>query len=206
MSWLDIDYDPDLWVEIPSRWTMWAGEEWCGDDRRSPEEWADEIALYCWEESQEKGFTQGEIQLLSQTLLECVRRYPSMYPGSEVFLYLPNPKVIPLPVWITHIPAEGDKEKALRELTLADSEAIEPPVAEEVHSEALGAGLRTLRYSSVPESNELVVGLRYAWRSEEHGRDVLLITGSPAPGQVMYAVDAIADLIHDIRLRHDDED
>jgi hypothetical protein len=129
-----------------------------------------------------------------------------MHPGSEVLLYLPNPKMVPLPVWITHVPAEGDMEQALRELTLADdSEAVELPVAEKVSAEVLGEGLRVLRYNTLDDSNELVVGLRYAWRSEEHGRDVVLITGSPAPGQVMSAVDAIAELTHVIRLCHDDD-
>ncbi|MGW0813278.1 hypothetical protein ACWD00_08515 [Streptomyces viridiviolaceus] len=204
MSWLDIDYDPDCWVEIPSQWTLSADEEWLGSDRSTPEEWARDIAEDCWEDSEEE-FTSNDVSLLSQTLLECVHRYPGMYPGFEVLLYLPDPRMIPLPVWITHLPAEGDTEGSLRELTLADeSSAIEPPVAEQVSTKALGKGLRVLRYSTAPASQELVVGLRYAWRSTEHGRDVLLITGSPAPGQVMVAVDAIAELIHQIRLRHDD--
>jgi hypothetical protein len=206
VSWLDIDYDPDLWVEIPSQWTISAGEEWFGSDDRTTEEWATEIAQYCWEESYEKNYTAGEVQLLSQTFLECVQRYPKMYPGSEVLLHLPSPKMIPLPVWITHVPAEGDMEQALRALTLADdSGAVELPVAEKVRTEALGEGLRVLRYNTLDDSNEFVVGLRYAWRSEEHGRDVELITGSPAPGQVMSAVEAIAELTHVIRLCHDDD-
>jgi hypothetical protein len=206
VSWLDIDYDPDLWVEIPSQWTISAGEEWFGSDDRTTEEWAAEIAQYCWDESREKNYTASEIQLLAQTLIECVQRYPKMHPGSEVLLYLPNPKMVPLPVWITHVPAEGDMEQVLRELTLADdSEAVELPVAEKVSAEVLGEGLRVLRYNTLDDSNELVVGLRYAWRSEEHGRDVVLITGSPAPGQVMSAVDAIAELTHVIRLCHDDD-
>lgn len=207
MTWLDIDYEPDLWVEVPSQWTISAGEEWYGSDKRTQQEWADEIAQYCWEESNEKEYAAVEVELLSQTLLECVRRYPPMYPGSEVLLYLPSPKAVPLPVWIAHIPAEGEKEKTLRELTLADdAAAIEPPVVENWTTEALGEGLRVLRYHALEEDQELVVGLRYAWRSEGHNRDVVLITGSPAPGQVMSAVDAIADLTHVIELRHEDED
>lgn len=206
MSWLDIDYDPDVWVEIPIQWTLAAGDEWAESHQETPEEWAREIAGYCWEESDEEDFTAGEVELLAQTLLECVRRYPGMYPGFQVLLHLPNPKVTPLPVWIGHLPAEGDEQQSLRELALADgADAVEPPVADEVRTEALGTGLRVLRYSTVPGSNELVVGLRYAWRSDEHQRDVLVITGSPAPGQVMSAGDAIAELIHEIRLRHDHE-
>ncbi|MFE6522420.1 hypothetical protein [Streptomyces sp. NPDC057794] len=206
MTWLDIDYDPDLWVEIPSQWTISAGDEWYGSDNRTQEEWADEIAEFCWEESSEKKYTASEVELLSQTLLECVRRYPPMYPRSEVLLYLPTPKAVPLPVWIAHVPAEGDRELTLRELTLADDPAaIEPPIVEKWTAEELGEGLRVLRYHALDQHQELVVGLRYAWRSEVNNRDVVLITGSPAPGQVMSAVDAIADLTHVIQL-HNDED
>ncbi|MFF5522748.1 hypothetical protein [Streptomyces coeruleorubidus] len=98
-------------------------------------------------------------------------------------------------------------EQALRALTIVDgSGAVELPVAEKVRTEVLGEGLRVLRYNTLDDdSNEFVVGLRYAWRSEEHGRDVVLITGSPAPGQVMSAVKAIAELTHVIRLCHDDD-
>jgi hypothetical protein len=68
-----------------------AGEEWRGSHQEAPEEWAQEIAGYCLEETDEKDFTAGDVELLTRTLLECVRRHPGMYPGFEVLLYLPNP-------------------------------------------------------------------------------------------------------------------
>jgi hypothetical protein len=37
----------------------------------------------------------------------------------------------PLPVWIGHLPAQGDGRRSLHELTLAEgADAVEPPVAD----------------------------------------------------------------------------
>ncbi|MFJ7331716.1 hypothetical protein ACIQUU_00455 [Streptomyces sp. NPDC101116] len=204
MSWLDIEYDLDVWLEIPPRWTIGATEPWEDDDRRTPLEWAAETAEVWWEEHEEDPVT-GQVELLTDTLAACVEQYPKMFPGFEVLLYLPSPTELPLPVFVSDFPSQGEKTEELRRVTLADDDgAIEPPIIEEFVTEALGTGVRVLRYSVDSESNAVVSSLRYAWRSEEHGRDVVVITGSPAPSQVLRSLDDMDELAHSIVLRHND--
>ncbi|MEU2538257.1 hypothetical protein [Streptomyces iakyrus] len=204
MSWLDIEYDLDVWLEIPPRWTIGATEPWEDDDERTPQEWATETAALWWEEHEEDPVA-GEVALLADTLAACVEQYPKMFPGFEVLLYLPSPTALPLPVFVTEFPSEGEKDSELRRVTLADDDgAVEPPIVEEFETESLGTGVRVLRYSVDSESNAVVSSLRYAWRSEEHGKDVVVITGSPAPSQVLRSLDDIDELAHSIVLRHND--
>ncbi|MBT2399777.1 hypothetical protein [Streptomyces sp. ISL-100] len=204
MSWLDIDYDADVWLSVPIRWTAAAGEDFVGSEHRTREQWAHETAQDWWEEDDETP-GEGDVELLGRTLLACVEKYPSVHPGFELLLYLAHPRMMPLPIWIAELPLKGDVGE-LRRLVLADeTEAVEPPLVEEFATESLGTGLRSLNYTLLPGTNELFVGLRYAWLSEDHDRSVLMITGSPAPGQVLAAADVIAELAHDLRLRHDDD-
>ncbi|MFI9153650.1 hypothetical protein [Streptomyces sp. NPDC053367] len=204
MSWLDIAYDVDIWLEIPPRWTIGAVEPWEDDDTRTPQEWATETAELWWDESDEDP-GDGGVELLADTLMACVERYPKMFPGFEVLLHLPSPSSLPLPVFVSHFPSESEKDCELRRVTLADGEgAIEKPIVEEFATDSLGKGLRVLRYSVDDESNTVISSLRYAWRSEEHGEYVVIITGSPAPTSVLQALDAVDDLAHSIVLRHND--
>ncbi|WP_405647083.1 hypothetical protein [Streptomyces sp. NBC_00019] len=204
MSWLDIEYDLDVWLEIPPKWTIGAVEPWEDDDKRAPQDWASETAELWWDESDEDA-GQGEIELLTSTLLACLERYPKMFPGFEILLYLPTPSSIPLPVFVTHFPSEGEKDYELRRVTLAEGEgAIEKPIVEDFTADSLGNGLRVLRYSINDENNTVISSLRYAWRNEEHGQDVVIITGSPAPAHVLTALDAIDELAHSVNLRHND--
>ncbi|MFJ4720930.1 hypothetical protein [Streptomyces luteogriseus] len=106
---------------------------------------------------------------------------------------------------MSEFPSEGEKVSELRRVTLADDDgAVEPPIVEEFETEWLGTGVRVLRYSVDSESNAVISSLRYAWRSEEHGKDVVVITGSPAPSQVLRSLDDMDELAHSIVLRHND--
>jgi hypothetical protein len=204
MSWLDIEYDLDVWLEIPPRWTIGAVEPWDDDDNRTPHEWAAEAAELWWEEADEEP-GDGGVEFLTETLVASVERYPKMFPGFGVLLYLPSPSALPLPVFVTHFPSEGEKDSELLRVTLADDGgAVEKPIVEEFTAESLGTGLRVIRYSVEDETNAVIASLRYAWRNEEHGQDVVIITGSPAPTQVLTALDDMDELAHSITLRPDD--
>ncbi|MBT2399775.1 hypothetical protein [Streptomyces sp. ISL-100] len=209
MSWLNIDYDSDTWLKIPGRWTDVYNEDDDGvptdDDQQTPAEWAAETAQDCWDDS---GIDSGEtgVAFLAETLQACVEKYPQAFPGYDIVLHLPDPRAMPLPVYVTDFPIEGDREPALRLLAMADDkEAVEPPIVEEFTTEDLGQGLRVLRYFTMPNSTDLLIGLRYAWRSEKFDRDLVMITASPAPGRVLSALEDIDDLARSIRLRADND-
>ena len=106
---------------------------------------------------------------------------------------------------MSDFPSTGEEGHELRRVTLADDEnAVEKPIVEDFTTNSLGAGLRVLRYSVEDENNAVMSGLRYAWRNDEHGRDVVVITGSPAPAQILSALDDIDELAQCITLRHND--
>ncbi|MDJ0464402.1 hypothetical protein [Streptomyces sp. H27-C3] len=208
MSWLDIDYDSDLWLEIPIQWTDVneddAAEPPAPGDQ-TPAEWAVEIARDCWDDSEVDPGEAG-VAFLAETLQACVEKYPGAFPGYEIVLHLPDPRAMPLPVYVTDFPAVGDRDTELRRLTMADDkEAVETPIVETFTTEDLGEGLRVLRYSTMPGSTELLVGLRYAWRDKEFDRDLVMVTASPAPGRVLSALDDIDELARSLRLRADDD-
>ncbi|MCK8435753.1 hypothetical protein G3I77_22875 [Streptomyces sp. D2-8] len=58
-------------------------------------------------------------------------------------------------------------------------------------TEALGTGLRSLRDTQTEENCTIVAGVRYAWRSQEAGCDVVVIVAAPDPRRVLGAMDDI---------------
>ncbi|MCZ4118592.1 hypothetical protein [Streptomyces sp. H39-S7] len=198
MSWLDTPYDYNTWLEASDRWPVgkWAGAE----------EWAADMAEAWWGDFPADPGETG-VELLTRTLVACARDFPKAHPGCRVLLHLPDPREMPLPVYVTDRRAQGESSAALRAFVLADDpEAVEPPIVEDFAVPAGVGGLRSLRYATVPGSADLMVGLRYAWRSVEHGRDVVVLTASPAPGRVLAALEDIDELVRGFRVRHDDDD
>ncbi|TLS42766.1 hypothetical protein FE633_29400 [Streptomyces montanus] len=137
-------------------------------------------------------------------------RAPAAFPDFEVFLHLPHPREIPLPAYVDLVEIEEgeDRKTALRELTHADaSYAVEPPIVEDFDSPHLGAGLRVLRYYQDEDSNEVHVGLRYAWRYEKgkEAADVLIILADPDAGRILRALDDVDEFARTIRISPDEE-
>ncbi|MGI5427794.1 hypothetical protein [Streptomyces sp. CA-179760] len=101
-----------------------------------------------------------------------------------------------------------DRKTALRELTHADaSYTVEPPIVEDFDSPHLGSGLRVLRYYQDEDSNEVHVGLRYAWRYEKSTEvaDVLIILADPDAGRILRSLDDVDEFARTIRISPDEE-
>jgi hypothetical protein len=180
------------------------------EEAQTPEAWARYFAEGLWEDYAPEKPEPGEVDLLTDILLMYAIRAPAAFPDFEVFLHLPHPREIPLPAYVdlVEIEEDEDRETALRELTHADaSYAVEPPIVEDFHSPHLGAGLRVLRYYQDEDSNEVHVGLRYAWRYEKgtEAADVLIILADPDAGRILKALDDVDEFARTVRISPDEE-
>ena len=212
MSWLNVKHAMDLspWIRIPLMWPEPGLED--VEEAQTPEAWARYFAEGLWEDFAAEKPKPGEVGLLTNILLMYALRAPAAFPDFEVFLHLPHPRDIPLPVYVDLVEIEEgeDRETALRALTHADaSYAVEPPIVEDFDSPHLGRGLRVLRYyqDQDEDSNELHVGLRYAWRYEKgtEAADVLIILADPDAGRVLKALDDVDEFARTIRISPDEE-
>jgi hypothetical protein len=180
------------------------------EEAQTPEAWARYYAEEIWTDFASEKPEPGEVDLLFNILLMYAIRAPAAFPDFEVFLHLPHPREIPLPAYIDLVEIEEgeDRETALRELAHADaSYTVEPPIVEDFVSPHLGAGLRVLRYYQDENSNEVHVGLRYAWRYDKgaEAADVLIILADPDAGRILRALDDIDEFARSIRISSDEE-
>jgi hypothetical protein len=107
----------------------------------------------------------------------------------------------PLPVGVGVWQAVGERSAQLRLLSNADDpEATEPPVVEEIWTEHLGAGLRTLRYPRLDDGS-LFGALDYAFRSEQFETDIRFFTSSPDLSRLQSAIPDIEELVRATSLR-----
>ncbi len=199
-GWPEIDYDPALWIELPR---VWCDQTW--PDHRA---WAREIAEACWGDS---GLVPGEHEVDSLALALAMfaeKADSGELPAQDLFLHLPDPRMMPLQVCLDLWDAEGERDAALRELTGADDpDAVEPPVVEVFPTEHLGEGLRTLRYCPFdpgpdhpPAPGALYATLNYAWRVDEHDTDVRLSASCPDLARLIQCVEDIDALARGIRI------
>ncbi|OON75414.1 hypothetical protein [Streptomyces tsukubensis] len=181
MNWPHVDYDADLWMRVPDSWD---GTPWKG-----PKDWARHMSDACWDDS-DLDPSRKDRKALAETLRQCAERFPQSYPGFDLYLHLPDPRFMPLPVYVASVEADGDREETLRALvTTDDADLVEDPIVEEFTTDLLGTGMRSLRYTRTGEERTIVAGVRYAWRAEKVGCDVVVIAAAPDPRRVLGAMD-----------------
>jgi hypothetical protein len=118
-------------------------------------------------------------------------------------IHMPPPPPVqqPLPVAVGVWQLQGAREARLRELVSAgDPTAIEPPVVEETSAEALGTGLRSLRYARFDDGT-LYGAVNYAFRSEEYQTDLRFSASCPDLSRLQAAMPDIDELVRTTRLR-----
>ncbi|MBC9723461.1 hypothetical protein [Streptomyces sp. TRM68367] len=187
-----MDYDTDLWMKVPD---SWEGTPWKG-----PKQWSRYVSEAWWGDSDFEP-SRKELKGLAATLQACAEQFPRSHPRLRRLPLLPDPRFMPLPVYVAAVEANGDREETLRELvTTDDPDLVEKPIVEDFTTEALGTGLRSLRYTQTGEDRTIVAGVRYAWRSEEAGCDVLVIATAPDPRRVLGAMDDIDAFVGRIRV------
>ncbi|MFI5683771.1 hypothetical protein [Streptomyces sp. NPDC051636] len=187
---LDIEYDPTRWLEIPPRWDV---EEW-----RDIGAWARECAELFW---RSHGGEAGrpEILFLADTLRRFAEAFAPAPFDTRVLLRVWEPASMPLQLFAMVKPASGNREDTLRFLVGAeDPDAVEPPLVEAFRTELLGEGVRAFRYLRQDGTAELLAALRYAWRDERVGADVVMWTATDDTAQIVRAAPDIEELAHKV--------
>jgi hypothetical protein len=182
-GWASIDYDERIWIPCPAVFQP-------GIDR---ETYAAGVARIWWEQSG-IGHKPSDVGRLAEMLSVIHQSIWGKIPCHYALIHLPDPRLMPLVLYVGIWEAAGDENEQLRVLCHADDpEAVERPVAEEFTTDRLGTGLRVIRYRHLPDG-ALYAGLAYAWRSATYETDLLLNTSSEDLGRLQRAIPDIEDL------------
>jgi hypothetical protein len=181
-----VDYAPDSWIPCPP-----AAEV----DRTL---WARAHALGRWSASGRE-YRDPEVTNLARTLATIHTQAYRDGQTYDALIHMPDLDTEPLLVTLHVWPAEGDRDTQLRNLTHADDQnPLLPVLVRPFTTEALGTGLRTLRYTRHKRSVIAVVA--YAWRSERYETAVCMHASSPDPSRLQRALADMDRLAHAISL------
>ena len=143
MKAIDVDADWTVWVPVPWRWN----EDTYLDHR----DWARDAAEAVFDEARDRS---GVDRLAG--VLAFVAEDPKLTPeqAQGAYIHLPEPDMDVLPVYVQFFAEEDERDVALREMSYADGNAVEPPLVEPFSTERLGEGVRVLR--SMDDIEDLV--------------------------------------------------
>jgi hypothetical protein len=199
-AWPRFGTQRDVWIPCPLAFRE-------GDDEAS---WAHRFAARWWAKSGVE-YSESQVAALAEILSDL--RGATFRPGlcCVAVIRLPPalgepPKVQePLPVGIGVWEQGGDRDSRLRLLANAvDPDAIEPPIIEEFGNDALGTGLKTLRYGHLADGS-LFAAVNYAFRSEEYETDLRFSASCADLNRVQAAMPDIDELVRTTSLGPWDE-
>jgi len=176
-GWIKTRYDQSVWIPILPVFPD-------GYDVKSySAEYAEE-----WWKASGLPHTGVDVLRLFHLLVEAHEGTYGHIPCHLAFAHLPDPRLMPLLLYVGIWEATGVRDERLRMWCLAgDPGAVEPPVVEEFATDSLGTGLRVMRYRH-HEDGALYAALRYAWRSEEFQTDLVLNTTAEDLGRLHRAI------------------
>jgi hypothetical protein len=192
------EYNPRLWIPAPASMP----EPY---DERS---WAREFAEAWWQMSG-LAYVDRQVARLEAQLGLIYEGIYGHIPCHDAWLHLPDPRLTPLPVYLSFWTMEGDRDSRLRTLSLADDPgAVKPPVIEEFSTPKLGTGLKVLRYfqpddESATERSDgtqgaIAAGLSYAWRCADIHTDVRMFSTAEDLPRLQQAIPDIDELAQGI--------
>jgi hypothetical protein len=183
-GWIKMDYDHDRWIPCPPVF----------NESMTKEVWADGYARIWWDAAGTK-FGNREVRNLEQALIYLHDNVYGQQPCHRVLIHLPDARMAPLPVCFGIWRSFRGREEQLRMLVHADDPvAVEPPIVEEVWTEALGSGLKCLYYQKQRKGKEVIGVLNYAWRSEEYETDLRIFAVTSNLGRLERAMPDIDEL------------
>jgi hypothetical protein len=191
-GWAVVDYDPDIWLDMPVV---------CDPDSTFPDHqsWARGAAQAVWSGQHVDPY---EIDSTALTLTKFAEEFAGFkMRAHQIFLHLPTPRMMPLPVGLGIWKTYGDRAEHVRHMVGADDPNVaEPPVVEDFATEQLGSGLRCLRYirNSLDPAN-LIVALNYAWRVDDLDTDYRLFASTADLGRLVGYIGDIDNLARAIQ-------
>lgn len=153
-----VDYDEDLWVELPP---FWGPETW--PDHRT---WARGIAEMVWLDREVKPIEYEVDNLALGLTMWAEMLGPEASDAAEDpfdgYLYLPHPRAEIVPVRVFTIELEpGDGE--LADFAGENYPALRPVEIQPIANPALGNGLRSVRHYEGRDGKE-EIGIRYVFQ------------------------------------------
>ncbi|MET8011472.1 hypothetical protein ABZU86_10310 [Streptomyces sp. NPDC005271] len=192
-SWVIVDFDYEYWVELP------ADEDWRNTSWGSEKEWGKSAAEVLLEFKDIPG-NRKLLRRLEKELIGYRRAFEEHAPGREHYLYFRDLESDPLSMHLWYGPAEDEREVALRRNARADStDTMFPPQVEEVASEALGTGLRSLNHVLL-EDQTVAANLWYAFRDDKREVDLIALASSGNLGPFAAAMSDFDEFVQSISL------
>jgi len=163
-----------------------------GSDRES---WAAEMAAGWWHIS-DLPDEQNMVDRLAAMLRESHEEAYATVPCQQIWIYVRDPVVPPIPLHIGIWKTNGDREEQLLSLSGArDPHAVRPPLVAQAELGPLGRGIRAIRYVSADGDGSLCALLGYGFRVAELETDIQLLATSMDPAALITAVPDIEDFI-----------
>jgi hypothetical protein len=165
-GWVQAHGDRHLWIPCPAGFPA-------GHDRDS---WAAMMAAAWWKQSG-LTYTAAAVGQLAAMLRRIHEQGYAKVPCHQIWIYLREPAVPPLPVHIGIWKMQGERNTRLRSLSGADDTAsTRPPDVTELVTDHLGTGIRAMRYRMRESGALAMVG--YAFRSEGFETDIQISTAT----------------------------
>lgn len=176
-GWIKVDYDQHIWIPCPPGF----------GPQMSKDEWASGFAEIWWDASGLK-HNKRVVRLFAKMLLDAHKLIYTEQPCHLALIHIPDVRSGPLAVCFG-IWEAGSSGSQLRELVHADDPvAIEPPIVEEVWTENLGTGLKSMLYQRLGHGRGILGVLQYAWRSEEYETALHIYTACSDLGRLQRAI------------------
>ncbi|MBT2392810.1 hypothetical protein J7E87_26090 [Streptomyces sp. ISL-1] len=199
MSWVHVDYENRNWVALPTD-EQWDDTPW--DDEK---DWSvsEAVVLLAYNDLPDK---RRDVKRLAKLLISHRQVFAESRLARENYLYFSDPSEPPLSIHLWYGPAEGEREVALRKHARVESpDAMLPSQVEEFTTKSLGTGLHS-RTHVLLDDQTVAMNLWYAFRSEEHGVDLIAFSSSGDLGRLSAAEPHFNEFVQGIALLGDDVD
>jgi hypothetical protein len=188
-GWVRAQGDRRFWIPCPAGFPE-------GHDRGS---WAQMMARAWWEQSG-LAYTATAVEQLAAMLRRIHEQGYAKVACHQIWIYLQDPAVPPLPVHIGIWKMQGDRDERLRSLSGADDTAsTRPPDVAELATDHLGTGIRAMRYRMRESGALAMVG--YAFRREGFETDVQISTATRDLRQLGTVISHIEEFIRGITVQ-----
>lgn len=183
-GWVRTVCDHRFWLACPRGFPP-------GYDRDS---WAAEVAQAWWDVSGLK-YQRSSVDRLAALLRLIHEDSYASVPCHQIWIYLRDPAVLPLPVHIGIWQLSGDRDEQLTRLSGAgDPDVVRPPVVSPFVTDNLGEGVRATRQKR-REDGQLYAVLSFAFRSVEFETDVQVMASTTDLGALREATGDIEDFV-----------
>jgi hypothetical protein len=187
-GWVQAHGDIRFWIACPPPHT--------GEHENNDDPWAEEVATAWWQLSG-RPYTPTAIGQLASMFRYVQEHGYERVPCHQIWTYLRDPAVPPLPVHIGIWKTDGDRDQRLRQLSGADDPAsTRLPDVTEFTTSNLGTGVRALHYR-MREKGVLAM-LGYAFRAEPYATDLQIMATTRDLRHLATATPDIEDFIKTI--------